>query len=57
MNYTTLSLKELIHYGELDATTELEKALVAMLVKHTNALSEKGVEDKNMIRQLFSIPA
>jgi hypothetical protein len=33
MNYTTLSLKELIHYGELDAKTPLELALVAALTK------------------------
>jgi vacuolar-type H+-ATPase subunit I/STV1 len=33
MNYSQLSLKELIHYGELDATTELERALVAALAE------------------------
>jgi hypothetical protein len=31
MNYSQLSLKELIHYGELDARSPLELALVAAL--------------------------
>jgi hypothetical protein len=31
MNYSQLSLKELIHYGELDAKTPLELALLEAL--------------------------
>jgi hypothetical protein len=41
MNYTTLSLKELIHYGELDARTPLERALVAALSEMADVTEER----------------
>jgi hypothetical protein len=41
MNYSSLSLKELIHYGALDATTGLEKALVAMLSTMADVTAER----------------
>ena len=47
MNYLHMTIDELLHYGELDAETDLEKALVKALDRVVNEYESlsNGEED------------
>jgi hypothetical protein len=56
MNYTNLSTKELIHYAQLDAKTDLEKALVAKFSSIIDENESLESENKSLQREISNAP-